>query len=218
MGSRENVTSSIFMNQWNLDIILAMIKFLYLGKIELDHGDEINYDETAADGEIADDDEFGGGLGGLSLECDESDDSKVEIQEEIKCEEDEDSETSISAASSPKSESVDADMKELKLNCPDGAQKLFGLFQLAECYEIEELIVACCHKLRSYINVQTCCILLIYLDKYTHLSEIKKIKNSILDFIVSNIKKIKLSNGYLYLLQNKPILLDELIDKITQNS
>merc|ERR1712048_1083019 len=161
----------------------------------------------------------------------ELDDSKVEIQEEIKCEEDdededEDSESSISGISSrgsstfklKKSQSLDVDLSELKLNCPEAAQKLFGLFQIAECYEIEELIIACCHKLRSHITIQTGCIFLIYLDKYTHLNEIKKIKNCILDFIVSNIKQIKLSNGYLYLLQNKPVLLDELITKITQSS
>ena len=231
-NSKENATSSIVMNQWNLDIVIAMIKFLYLGKIELEHGDEINYEEAADGG--TEDDEFDGGLGDLSLECDviESDDSKVDVQEEIKCEEDEEEseESSIlgipsspaaaaaATSSFKKSESVNADLNELKLNCPEDAQKLFGLFQIAECYEIEELIIACCHKLRSYITVQTCCIFLIYLDKYTHLSEIKSIKHCILDFIVANIKKIKLSNGYLYLLQNKPALLDELIDKITQNS
>merc|ERR1712066_539878 len=215
------------------DIILAMIKFMYLGKIILDHGeDEIrrceeameNVNEFGDDGSLSDH-----GLDGLSLDCAdiELDDSKVEIQEEIKCEEEdadeeeeEDSESSISGLSSretassafkKKEESVDADLNELKLNCPEAAQKLFGLFQIAECYEIEELIVACCHKFRSHITVQTGCIFLIYLDKYTHLNEIKKIKNCILDFIVSNIKQIKLSNGYLYMLQNKPSLLDELI-------
>merc|ERR1712190_341065 len=56
-NSRENATSTIVMNQWNLDIILAMIKFLYLGKIELDHGDELRVDQE-------DDTDA------LSLECD----------------------------------------------------------------------------------------------------------------------------------------------------
>eukprot|EP00483_Globobulimina_turgida_P000745 UN00745 len=35
--TKENATSSIFMNQWNVDIVMSMVKFLYLGQIELDH-------------------------------------------------------------------------------------------------------------------------------------------------------------------------------------
>merc|ERR1712176_414595 len=141
---------------------------------------------------------------GDALSLDEEEDAKMEMQEEIKCEEEEETEDSDSSFSATPREKVfkqksgngdgDAELNELKTNCPEDAQKLFGLFQIAECYEIEELIIACWHKLRGFITIETCCIFLIYLDKYTHLEEIKKIKGCILDFIVANIKTIKLSS------------------------
>merc|ERR1740116_742405 len=95
-NSRENVTSSIVMNQWNLDIVLAMIKFLYLGKIELDHGDEIICHDEDEEREPDGDGDFDG-LDALSL--DEEEDAKMEMQEEIKCEEEEETEDSDSSFS-----------------------------------------------------------------------------------------------------------------------
>ena len=154
------------MDEWNINTVLSMIKFIYLGRIELIN-DEISDDEIA-------DDNDENTTQGLDV-----DDEQV-ISEEVKCEIEE--EESIVASSSDTDISVgsksinnddddnnknvkqfdnDSDEKEnemiaLELECPESARALFALFQIAEFYEIKELSIACCHKLISYITPQTC--------------------------------------------------------------
>ena len=91
---------------------------------------------------------------------------------------------------------------------------LFQLFQIGECYEINELIISCCYKLCQYLSVENVCIFLIYLEKYDHVQQIRDIINLMLDFLVQNIKIIKKSKGYQSLIKYKPSLLNKLIDKI----
>jgi len=239
--SAENVTSSIIMTEWNINTVLSMIKFIYLGKVELinDDIDDIddNIDENAPKGLDDDDDDI---------------DDDDQVSEEVKCDQDDDDEeksTSTSTSDSDtsiNSESVDDNnskisiqllseeskndnelddkenkdeiMKDLELECPENARALFALFQIAECYEIKELSIACCHELTSYITPQTCCFALLMINKYTHLNDkMKHIKNYILRFMVNNIRMLQKTKGYLYLLQNKPYLLDELITRITED-
>lgn len=256
--SKENLTSSIMMNQWNVNTIITMIKFLYLGKIQLFHAEldrldddgdnemSVNqHDDSSSVHGLDVDDETESEAADMDMDTDKDNDVEInqaepatqavterkeeeedsehdnDLYEEVKCAEMEDAakqspapQTQISSASPPR----DSELACLESQCPETARRLFALFQIAECYEIHDLSIACCYKLVSNITTHTCCIFLIYLDKYTHLdAKMREIKNYILDYIVRNIHSVKQSNGYLYLLKNKPDLLGELIVKITEN-
>eukprot|EP00488_Nonionellina_sp_1-RS-2012_P001400 TRINITY_DN2257_c0_g1_i1.p1 TRINITY_DN2257_c0_g1~~TRINITY_DN2257_c0_g1_i1.p1 ORF type:complete len:195 (-),score=64.64 TRINITY_DN2257_c0_g1_i1:18-602(-) len=189
---KDKEISSIVMNQWNADIIMRMIRFLYLGQIELDFAQNIE-DELDEDEE---------GISGLSLESDDvTVDHKYDAEEEVKCSEEQGMNASLSLNKASNNKLNFNDMSVLlQMECED-VRKLFGLFEIAECYEMNELLIACCHKLRCYVTLETCCIFLIYLDKYNHFDEIKDITHCISQFIIENIRTVKSSSGYLYLLQ-----------------
>ena len=192
--SAENITSSIIINEWNINTVQSMIKFIYLGKIELFHHDNIDKSNNNNNNIIINNNDEDG--------LDEND---LDNDDEVKCELSEEN----------KNENED-EMKDLELECPENARALFALFQIAEYYEIKELSIACCHELTSFITIQTCCLFLVYLDRYLN-DDINHIKNYILRFMVDNIAILQKSKGYLFLLKNKPYLLDQLITKITEN-
>eukprot|EP01084_Bolivina_argentea_P253499 425841_1 len=199
--SKENGISKIFMNQWSIEIVNAMIKFLYLNKIELNNNFTDNENDEYEEELYSSDDEIS--LTDMKIEQE----GKVEeetksMEEDIKKEMDSNNDEYV--------------INKLQFHCGQNGKKLFELFQLATCYEMDELMIACCNEFRSYISTELCCFFLIYLDKYIYLNEIKDIKYFILEFIVKNIKSIKNTPGYLYVLQKKSRLLDEIIDRISQ--
>eukprot|EP01083_Nonionella_stella_P042697 115276_1 len=196
---KEKTISFIAMNQWNASVIMTMIRFLYLGKIELNDTAEIEDEQEDEEHDSLDSLEFDDLTG---LQC------KYDDQEEVKCS---DEEIVLS-----KNKDANIEMNKLLnyIECGEDVRKLFELFQIGDRYEMNELLIACCHTLRCYVTLETCCVFLAYLEKYTHLNEVKDIKLSILEFIIQNIKTIKSSSGYLYLLQNKPLLMDQMIDKL----
>jgi len=87
---------------------------------------------------------------------------------------------------------------------------------LAEYYKIESLVIACCQKMHSELNNDNACDLLVRIERYCHVCEIKSIKESIWEFITNNIRDIKQTRGYCKLVKYHPSLLGQLIDQITK--
>jgi hypothetical protein len=100
-------------------------------------------------------------------------------------------------------------------DCPLIVKKLFELFQLAECYKISDLLICCCQQLYQHLSVETACIFLMYLDKFSHVSEITEIQTAIWDYMSNNVQDIKGTPGWQTLLSSRPHLLGELIDRLT---
>jgi len=92
----------------------------------------------------------------------------------------------------------------------------FKLFELAEFYHVESLIIACCHEMYSKLTANTACDLLICLSPYEHVKEIHDIQESIWLYVIENIRDIKKSTGYEVLMKRYPTLLGKLVDKITK--
>lgn len=102
--------------------------------------------------------------------------------------------------------------------CPLVVKQLFQLFQLAECYKMSDLVVCCCQQLYEHLSIETACIFLMYLDKFSHVTEIKEIKIAIWDYMSLNVKAIKCTKGWKELIHFTPHLLSELIDRLTTNN
>ncbi|ETO26794.1 hypothetical protein RFI_10340 [Reticulomyxa filosa] len=90
----------------------------------------------------------------------------------------------------------------------------FKLFQLAEYYKLQSLLVACCDKMHQELTTQTACDLLIRIQRYGHVPEICAVQESIWKFVTTNIRDIKRSNSYENLVRHHSLLLAELVDKI----
>jgi hypothetical protein len=91
----------------------------------------------------------------------------------------------------------------------------FQLFQLAEFYKIQPLVIACCEKMHRDVTVTTACDLLIRIERYAHVPEISTIKDSIWQFVTNHIREVKKTEGYAKVMRRHPELLSQLIDKIT---
>jgi len=92
----------------------------------------------------------------------------------------------------------------------------FELFQLAEFYKIDSLVVACCQKMYRELTDETACNLLVRIERFSHVTEIKAIKESTIEFIITNIKAIKRTTGYGQLSKCHPDILGQLIDQMTK--
>lgn len=92
----------------------------------------------------------------------------------------------------------------------------FDLFQLAEYYKIEALVIACCQKMHEELKNETACDLLVRIERYLHVPEIRVIKESIWQFVTDNIREIKQTCGYSNLVKYNPDLLGQLIDQMTK--
>ena len=227
----ENETSSIVLDQWNEDIVVAMVRFLYLGRIEFDERSKVdivqNHEEEHSESLSADEmaNESGSDVVGLDAdECTMDEVKRDEVgDEERRSRQNMDTlrtprgkrEWEMRASSSTSSKGGKG-WECLAAECPERVQKLFGLFQIAECYEIEELLVSCSCELRESVNLQSCVLLLLQLAKYEHLEDIKQINQYILDYTVRNIKAVKKTDSYRYVLQNKPDLVDVIIDRLAE--
>lgn len=238
--SAENETSSIVMDQWDEEIVSAMVRFLYLGRIEFDEHSKDECRGTLGRTESASDlDSLTvGGLDEMTPDPPvlETTEFAMEEVKQNQIGEEEGAGTSDPEAIGQKMTSKqmrettkaedlrrgkgvvfeDKGLRRLESECPQRVRRLLGLFQIAECYEIEELLVSCCCALRDCISHQSCVLLLLYLTKYEHLDFIKQINQNILDYTARNIKVVKKTGSYQYALQNKPGLIDNLIDRLAE--
>jgi len=121
-------------------------------------------------------------------------------------------------------DNITNDKSNLKTNiCPDvhengnlSQNATFELFQLAEFYKLEPLVIACCQKIHEELTNETACDLLVRIERYSHVPEINIIKESIWQFITINIRQIKQTRGYSNLVKNHHDLLGQLIDQMTK--
>jgi len=121
-------------------------------------------------------------------------------------------------------DNITNDKSNLKTNiCPDvhengnlSQNATFELFQLAEFYKLEPLVIACCQKIHEELTNETACDLLVRIERYSHVPEINIIKESIWHFITINIRQIKQTRGYPNLVKNHHDLLGQLIDQMTK--
>lgn len=100
--------------------------------------------------------------------------------------------------------------------CAIYENETFDLFQLAEFYKLESLVISCCQKMHQELTIETVCDLLVRIERYTHVPEINIIKESIWQFITNNIRQIKQTRGYSNLVKNHHDLLGQLIDQMTK--
>jgi hypothetical protein len=100
-------------------------------------------------------------------------------------------------------------------NNNNNSNTTFELFRLAECYKIESLVIACCEKMYSQLSLNTASNLLIQFDRYSHVNEVRVLQNDIWEFVIENIRKIKILNSYQKLRQY-PSLMSTLVDKLSQ--
>lgn len=136
-------------------------------------------------------------------------------EDEVKTDQHEEG-TKKQCTDSQRNRSDNSSWDSLSADCPERVRKLIALFQIAECYEIEELLLACCAELRESVDLQSCVLLMLHLAKYEHLEDIKHINKHILDYTIRNIKAVKKTDGYRYILQNKPDLVDVIIDRLAE--
>jgi len=217
-------TSCIDMPEWHINTVLSMVKFLYLGCVELYHAEMRTNDELSLSMQNGKEENSAADLDAESDEVKQEEKACVEtMDEDVKCCEDEscaaDHHDHTDDMCENKTHQRQVQLSDVYQECAESAQRLLALFELAELYELADLIEACCDHMLACITPSTCCVFLCYLDKYSqHNGHMTSIKQYLLHYIVSHIGAIKRSKGYLYILQSRHHLLSELIAKINLNA
>jgi hypothetical protein len=192
----ESRTNEVNMLDWDCSSVEEMVRFIYTARLPysaIDVSDDDEEVSSSSSEAIFGSQDLRDGKSGLD------DDEQMS-----------DSETTVSSEGTMLSAVVKGD-------CSSDLSKhsAFHLFELAEFYKIQPLVVSCCECLHQGLTADSACDLLIRIQKYSHVREICAIHDAIWDFITSNLDLVKRSDGYSRLLRHYPVLLSQLIDKIT---
>jgi len=226
----ENKESVIEM-PFDEEMVMTMVRFLYLGRIEFEkppEGDAVRYQYgNLKQSESLSADEMALDIGSLGLDAIIPDSERMGVSgpeerkcplEEVKRDEIGDEEkqrTKFGNMDTPRgTPSRKTGWECLGPECPERVRKLFALFQIGECYEIEGLLVSCCYELKEAITLSSCLLLLLHVVKWEHIEDVKKISEFLLEYAVKNIKAIKKMDSYQYVLKHKPELIDTIIDRL----
>jgi len=102
-------------------------------------------------------------------------------------------------------------------------EDLFDLFSIAEYFEIDTLITECCRRFMQMLSPNNVCFLLLKFAShschYQHVRQVQFLQrhNILWRFVIKNIKQVQQTPYYQQIVIQQPMILSQLIDKMTSS-